>query len=62
MCRSGDVSNTTPVDEWYYTSNVHVAAVICRWNYCVIAPGNQLFLIRCAEHHHPATRPKSWYV
>ena len=23
----------------------------CRWNYGVIAPGNQKILIRCAEHH-----------
>ena len=30
------------------------------WNYGVIAPGNQPFLIRCATHH-PLESPRPFY-
>ena len=40
---------------WYHSpAQVIIAtwrAADCRWNYGVIATGNQLILIRCAKHH-----------
>ena len=44
-----------PCIGWYHSSpQVIIAtwrAAGCRWNYGVIAPGNQFILIRCAKHH-----------
>ena len=45
-----DSSNVIPF--FRYSSGVGTwRAADCRWNYGVIATGNQQILIRCAEHH-----------
>ena len=44
-----------PCFGWYHSTAQVIRptwrAAGCRWNYGVIAPGNQKILIRCAEHH-----------
>ena len=51
-----------PYMRWYHSpAQVIIAtwrAADCRWNYGVIAPGNQLILIRCAKHHPYVNVPR----
>ena len=65
---SGDESSplhlVSYIGSYHLTEQVVIdtwRAADCRWNYGVIAPGNQLILIRCAKHHPYVNVPRFSY-